>query len=91
MSLNSGGAQQLTSSIGQKSKKLRKNSHIRQGEVGGSGNYSGSIINHQDQLENAKQDAAAKQQSKAAQKVRQSRKQPLMDNNEADTEETAPN
>ena len=28
-SLNSGGAQQLTSSIGQKNKKLRKNSHVK--------------------------------------------------------------
>ena len=57
VSINSGGAQQLTSSIGQKSKKLRKNSHVRQNEIGGSGNYSNagaSIINHQDQLENAK-------------------------------------
>jgi hypothetical protein len=49
VSLNSGGAQQLTSSIGNKSKKLRKNSHVRASEVGGSGNYSGaggSKINH---------------------------------------------
>ena len=47
-SINSGQAQQLTSSIGNKSKKLRKNSQMRANEVNASGNYSGTaaMINH---------------------------------------------
>lgn len=45
-SINSGQAQQLSSSIGNKSKKLRKNSQIRQSDNNGSGNYSVAVINH---------------------------------------------
>ena len=52
-----------------------------------SGNHSGAVINHQDQLESKESSQQLKSSNKGSNPVRKSRKQQLIDNNDADTEE----